>query len=154
MSEITIQYQQFHMTQSNTFSRLSPLFSSSQMLYNLAPHHLPPGSPLDSPLQPVLESSQPIWLTVLRKHYGISLLVQWLKICLPMQGTQVQFLDWKDSICRGATKACESQLLKPTGSRAHALQQEKPPHWVACALQLESSSCSPQFKKVAVSQPK
>ena len=44
-----------------------------------------------------------------------------------MQGTQVQFLGWKDSICHGATKAREPQLLKPTDSRARALQQEKPP---------------------------
>ena len=33
-----------------------------------------------------------------------SLLVQWLRICLPMQGTQVQALVWEDSACRGATK--------------------------------------------------
>ena len=67
------------MTQPNTLSRLSPLLASSRMLCYLAPHHPPPGFPLDSPLQPVLEFSQPVWLTVLRKHYRISLLVQWLK---------------------------------------------------------------------------
>ena len=27
---------------------------------------------------------------------GTSLVVQWLRICLPMQGTQVQFLGWED----------------------------------------------------------
>ena len=31
-----------------------------------------------------------------------SLVVQWLRICLPMQGTQVQALVWEDSTCRGA----------------------------------------------------
>ena len=32
-----------------------------------------------------------------------SLVAQWLKICLPMQGTRVQALVWEDPICRGAT---------------------------------------------------
>ena len=33
-----------------------------------------------------------------------SLVVQWLRICLPMQGTQVRALVQKDPTCRGATK--------------------------------------------------
>ena len=33
-----------------------------------------------------------------------SLVVQWLKICLPMQGMQVRSLVGKDSTCHGATK--------------------------------------------------
>ena len=32
-----------------------------------------------------------------------SLVVQWLRICLPMQGTRVQALVWEDPTCRGAT---------------------------------------------------
>ena len=32
-----------------------------------------------------------------------SLVVQWLRICLPMQGTQVRALVWEDPTCRGAT---------------------------------------------------
>ena len=49
-----------------------------------------------------------------------SLVVQWLRICLPMQGTRVRALVWEDPICRGATRpvshnywACVPQLLKP-----------------------------------------
>ena len=34
---------------------------------------------------------------------GASLVVQWLRICLPMQGTRVQALVWEDPTCRGAT---------------------------------------------------
>ena len=34
---------------------------------------------------------------------GASLLAQWLRICLPMQGTRVQTLVWEDPTCRGAT---------------------------------------------------
>ena len=30
---------------------------------------------------------------------------QWLRIHLPMQGTQVPSLVWEDPTCRGATKA-------------------------------------------------
>ena len=33
-----------------------------------------------------------------------SLVAQWLRILLPMQGTQVQALVWEDPTCRGATK--------------------------------------------------
>ena len=51
---------------------------------------------------------------------GISLVAQWLRIRLPMQGTQVRALVWEDPTCRGATKpmhhnywACVPQLLKP-----------------------------------------
>ena len=59
--------------------------------------------------------------------------VQWLRICLPMKGIQVQSLVWEDAACHGATKpvrhnywACAlepashnywarvPQLLKPT----------------------------------------
>ncbi|KAJ8796046.1 hypothetical protein J1605_018194 [Eschrichtius robustus] len=33
-----------------------------------------------------------------------SLVAQWLRIRLPMQGTQVRSLVWEDPTCRGATK--------------------------------------------------
>ena len=36
---------------------------------------------------------------------GTSLVAQWLRICLPMQGTWVQSLVWEDPTCLGATKA-------------------------------------------------
>ncbi|XP_059856119.1 telomeric repeat-binding factor 2-interacting protein 1 isoform X2 [Delphinus delphis] len=35
---------------------------------------------------------------------GTSLVVRWLRICLPMQGTQVRSLVQEDPTCRGATK--------------------------------------------------
>ena len=34
---------------------------------------------------------------------GASLVVQWLRICLPMQGTRVRALVWEDPTCHGAT---------------------------------------------------
>ena len=33
-----------------------------------------------------------------------SLVVQWLRICLPMQGTRVRALVWEDPTCHGATR--------------------------------------------------
>ena len=35
---------------------------------------------------------------------GTSLVAQWLRICLPRQGTQVRGLVREDPPCRGATK--------------------------------------------------
>ena len=35
---------------------------------------------------------------------GDSLVVQWLRVCLPVQGTQVQSLVREDSTCHRATK--------------------------------------------------
>ena len=40
----------------------------------------------------------------LLKLLGTSLVVQWLRIRLPMQGTRVQALVREDLTCRGATK--------------------------------------------------
>ena len=40
----------------------------------------------------------------LRKTKGASLVAQWLRICLPMQGTRVRALVWEDPTCRGATR--------------------------------------------------
>ena len=39
-----------------------------------------------------------------RAWEGTSLVVQWLRVCLPMQGTQVRSLVQEDPTCRGATK--------------------------------------------------
>ena len=35
---------------------------------------------------------------------GASLVAQWLRIHLPMQGTRVRALVWEDPTCHGATK--------------------------------------------------
>ena len=38
------------------------------------------------------------------KTQGVSLVAQWLGVCLPMQGTRVRALVWEDPTCRGATR--------------------------------------------------
>ena len=92
-----------------------------------------------------------------------SLVVQWLRVHLPMQGTQVRSLVLEDPTCLGATKpvchcwvlalepgscnywALVQQPLKPEHSRVCAPQQEKPPQWEARAPPLEST---PRFLKL------
>ena len=71
---------------------------------------------------------------------GTSMVAQWLRIRLPMQGTRVRALVQEDPTCRGAPKpvrhnywACVLQLLKPVrleavlcNKRSH--RNEKPTH--------------------------
>ena len=57
-----------------------------------------------------------------RRQVGTSLVVLWLRMCLPMQGTWVQSLVREDSICCRATSLCATIL----SFRARDLQQEKP----------------------------
>ena len=96
-----------------------------------------------------------LWLLDKTKdtNEGASLVVQWLRICLPMQGTWVWALVREDPTCGGATKPVRHNYwacaLEPVShnywahvpqllsllSRARALQQEKPPQWEARAPQ-------------------
>ena len=41
---------------------------------------------------------------ILKFVWRASLVAQWLRICLPMQGTRVRALVWEDPTCRGATR--------------------------------------------------
>ena len=110
-------------------------------------------------------------LTHLKVGKGASLVAQWLRLCLPMQGTQVWALVWEDPTCCRATKpvchnywACAlepvsddywahvPQLLKPTrlepmlrNKRSH--RNEKPMHTAT-----KSSPRSPQLEKACVQQ--
>ena len=96
-----------------------------------------------------------------------SVVVQWLRIHLPMQGTRVRALVWEDPTCCGATKpthhncwactlgpACHNywahvpQLLKPThlepvlrNKRSH--RNEKPAHRNEEWLPLDATRESP-----------
>ena len=84
---------------------------------------------------------------------GVSLVAQWLRIRLPMQGTRVRALVQEDPTCRRATKpvrhnhwACVSLRATTTEARvprARALQKEKPPRWEARALQQRVAPAHP-----------
>ena len=56
---------------------------------------------------------------------GASLVAQWLRICLPMQGTRVQALVWEDPTCRRATRPV-SHNYWACACGACAPQQERP----------------------------
>ena len=55
---------------------------------------------------------------------GTSLVVQWIRIRLPMQGTRVQSLVREDTTCRRATKPARLQLLSlcPAAREATAMR--------------------------------
>ena len=56
---------------------------------------------------------------------GTSLMVQWLRIHLPMQRTWVRSLVWESSTCYGATEAAH---LEPTFCNKKRHHSEKPTH--------------------------
>ena len=60
------------------------------------------------------DGNSPIRIMILyisKVKIGASLVAQWLRIRLPMQGTRVRALVWEDPTCRGATGPREPQLL-------------------------------------------
>ena len=64
---------------------------------------------------------------------GTSLVAQWLRVCLPMQGTQVRALVWEDPTCRRAARPV-SHNYWACASGACAPQQERPRQWEARTL--------------------
>ena len=62
------------------------------------------------PLPLVFSTTDSSFLALLFTFYplkyspGASLVVQWLRVCLLMQGTRVRALVWEDPTCRGATR--------------------------------------------------
>ena len=47
--------------------------------------------------------------------FRASLVAQWTRVCLPMQGTWVRSLVWEDSTCRRATKPVYATTTEPAG---------------------------------------
>ena len=60
-----------------------------------------------------------------KQNHRASLVAQWLRIHLPMQGTGVRALVWEDPTCRGATRPV-SHNYWAWASGACAPQQERP----------------------------
>ena len=66
------------------------------------------------------EGGAAVNVNLIKWHFRTSLVAQWLRIHLPMQGTRVRALVREDPTCRGAAKptrhnywACVPQLLSP-----------------------------------------
>ena len=121
----------------------------------------------------------PLFLRFSRSQFDIAskkrpsrafLVALWIRICLPMQETQVRSLIREEPTCHRAIRAehhhCwawalesrsrdywghELQILRPMRPPASALQQEKPPQQEACTPKPESGSCS-QLEKKPVKQ--
>ena len=67
--------------------------------------NLQPQSSAEVPEGPISITKLPLILLPLKsKRDETSLVVQWLRIRLPVQGTQVRALVREDPTCRGATK--------------------------------------------------
>ena len=60
-----------------------------------------------------------------RMSIGASLVAQWLRICLLMQGTRVRDLVWEDPTCHGATGPV-SHNYWACASGAYAPRQQRP----------------------------
>ena len=58
-----------------------------------------------------------------------SLVVQWLRIHLPMRGTRVTSLVWKDFTCRRATKPVRPREPVLFSKRNHCNEKACPPQW-------------------------
>ena len=84
---------------------------------------------------------------------GTSLVAQWLRILLAMQGVQVQALVQEYPTCRGATKpVCHNYWARATAtevfvSRACAPQQEKPLQWEARVTQWWVAATHRKYRK-------
>ena len=67
-----------------------------------------------------------------KKFLGASLVAQWLRICLSMQGTRVRALVWEDPTCRRAARPVSHDYWA-CASGACAPQWKKPRQWEARA---------------------
>ena len=81
--------------------------------------------------------------------FRTSLVVHWLRICLPMQGTYFQSLVWEDPTCCRATKSVRQD--------SWARDLEFLPYHETAAMKslhttLEGSPCLPQLEKAPIQQ--
>ena len=88
-----------------------------------------------------------------------SLVVQWLRICLLVQGTWIWSLVWKDAAClRTTTPTCYNSPRTATAvnhvPRAYALQREESPQWEAQALQGRVDPTHRTVRKPHAKQPR
>ena len=58
---------------------------------------------LSAPIPILQRGKRELKMELIIDHAGASLVAQWLRICLPMQGTRVRALVWEDPTCHGAT---------------------------------------------------
>ena len=83
---------------------------------------------------------------LIKLEKNTSLVVQWLRICLLVQGTRVQSLVW------GRSHTSQGQLSLCAPTTEPVLRNKRSHHTEKPAPRLESSSRSPQLKKACVQQ--
>ena len=81
-----------------------------------------------------------------RNKVRASLVAQWLRIRLPMQGTRVRALVWEDPTCRGAAGPV-SHNCWACASGACAPQQERPRWWEARAPRWRGAPACHNWRK-------
>ena len=89
--------------------RLSSCGSRTQLLRGMWDLPRPGLEPVSPALAGIFSTTAPpgkpkIFLVVRVGVIGTSLVAQWLRICLPLQGTWVRSLVWEDPTCHRATK--------------------------------------------------
>ena len=106
-----------------------------------------------------------VYWVVQKVHLGTSLMIQWLRICLPRQGVQVWSLVREDFTCHGATKpmchnywAHAPELVSSNYSSVHdlgpGLCNKRSHHSEKHTTTTRGIPYSPQLKKASVQQPK
>ena len=81
-----------------------------------------------------------------------SLVVQWLRIRLPMQGTRVQSLVWEDPTCHEATKPVRRNYGGSAGPRACALPTSEITARRSLRTATREQPCSLQLEEACVQQ--
>ena len=82
----------------------------------------------------LLSSTDGVSENIKNQRKGASLVAQWLRICLTMQGTQIRALVWEDPTCHRVTGPVRHNYWA-CASGACAPQQERPRQWEARAPQ-------------------
>ena len=77
-------------------------------------------------------SERTLWMLLLNTSLWASLVVQWLRVCLPVQGTWVWALVWEDPTCRRAARPVSHEYWA-CASGACTPQWERPRQWEARA---------------------
>ena len=84
-----------------------------------------------------------------------SLVVQWLRICLPMQGTRFRALVWEDPTCRGATRPVSLCVWSLCSARREAATVRGPRTSMKSGLrltQLEKALAQKQRPNTAINK--
>ena len=97
-------------------------------------------------------------LSIINIYWGTSLVAQWLRICLPMQGTRVWALIREDPTCRRATKPVRHNYwgcaLEPASHSYWALvpQLLKPACLEPVLCNKKSTYCNEEYPPLAATR--